>query len=42
VTYIMARGADKVVMGEREIANNMLDSINIGMAMPPRAEGCTI
>lgn len=31
VTYIMDRGADKVVMGEREIAHNMLDSINIGM-----------
>lgn len=31
VTYIMDRGADKVVMGEREIAHNMLDSINLGM-----------
>ncbi len=30
VSYIMARGADKVVMGEREIANNMLNSINLG------------
>lgn len=38
VTYIMARGANKVVMGEREIANNMLDSINIGMEIPPNAE----
>ncbi|WAS99913.1 YbaL family putative K(+) efflux transporter [Rouxiella chamberiensis] len=34
VTYIMARGANKVVMGEREIANNMLDSINLGMEIP--------
>lgn len=34
VTYIMARGANKVVMGEREIANNMLDSINLGMDIP--------
>ncbi len=29
VTYIMERGANRVVMGEREIANNMLDSINL-------------
>ncbi|MEG3134756.1 YbaL family putative K(+) efflux transporter [Rouxiella sp. T17] len=42
VTYIMARGANKVVMGEREIANNMLDSINIGMEIPPNAESNAI
>lgn len=31
VTYIMERGANKVVMGEREIASSMLDSINLGI-----------
>ncbi|MBF6635268.1 Kef family K(+) transporter [Rouxiella silvae] len=40
VTYIMARGANKVVMGEREIANNMLDSLNIGQEIPPKPESC--
>ena len=40
VTYIMARGANKVVMGEREIANNMLDSLNIGQEIPPQPESC--
>jgi monovalent cation:H+ antiporter-2, CPA2 family len=29
VTYIMERGADRVVMGEREIANSMLDMLQI-------------
>ncbi|EIC82945.1 YbaL family putative K(+) efflux transporter [Serratia sp. M24T3] len=40
VSYIMARGADKVVMGEREIANNMLNSINLGkdISINPWAE----
>ena len=42
VTYIMARGANKVVMGEREIANNMLNSINLGMQIPPNAESNAI
>lgn len=42
VAYIMARGANKVVMGEREIANNMLDSLHLDHAPPPRAEGCPI
>ncbi|KAB7898057.1 Kef family K(+) transporter [Rouxiella sp. S1S-2] len=42
VTYIMARGANKVVMGEREIANNMLDSLNIGQEIPPQPESCPV
>ncbi len=42
VTYIIERGADKVVMGEREIAHNMLDSINVGMAIPGKTEGCPL
>lgn len=42
VAYIMARGANKVVMGEREIANNMLDSLHLDHSPPPRAEGCPI
>ncbi|MGA5654380.1 YbaL family putative K(+) efflux transporter [Rahnella contaminans] len=29
VTYIMERGADRVVMGEREIANSMIDMLQI-------------
>ncbi|AYA08102.1 YbaL family putative K(+) efflux transporter [Rahnella aceris] len=29
VTYILERGADRVVMGEREIANSMLDMLQI-------------
>ncbi|MFU2318584.1 YbaL family putative K(+) efflux transporter [Rahnella sp. PCH160] len=29
VTYIMERGADRVVMGEREIANSMVDMLQI-------------
>jgi CPA2 family monovalent cation:H+ antiporter-2 len=29
VTYIMERGADRVVMGEREIANSMVDMLHI-------------
>jgi len=42
VTYIKARGANKVVMGEREIANNMLDSLNIGQEIPPQPESCPV
>jgi CPA2 family monovalent cation:H+ antiporter-2 len=29
VTYILERGADRVVMGEREIANSMLGMLQI-------------
>ncbi|MFZ4834456.1 YbaL family putative K(+) efflux transporter [Rouxiella sp. Mn2063] len=31
VTYIMDRGADKVVMGEREIANSMLSMLQVDL-----------
>jgi len=31
VTYIMDRGADKVVMGEREIANSMLSMLKVDL-----------
>ncbi len=42
VTYIMERGADRVVMGEREIANSMLHVLEEEIAQNPIVRECPI
>ncbi|WP_075180516.1 YbaL family putative K(+) efflux transporter [Pantoea sp. 1.19] len=36
VSYILERGADRVVMGEREIANSMMSILQVEPGSPPR------
>ncbi|ORM74237.1 Kef family K(+) transporter [Pantoea wallisii] len=42
VTYIMERGANRVVMGEREIANSMLNVLQEEIAQNPIVRECPI
>ncbi len=42
VTYIMERGANRVVMGEREIANSMLNVLEEEIAQNPIVRECPI
>ncbi|KOC89963.1 YbaL family putative K(+) efflux transporter [Winslowiella iniecta] len=42
VEYIMERGADRVVMGEREIANSMLNMLKLELETEPQPEQCPI
>ncbi|MCU5771965.1 Kef family K(+) transporter [Erwiniaceae bacterium BAC15a-03b] len=42
VEYIMERGADRVVMGEREIANSMLNMLQLELEKDPQPQECPI
>ncbi|WNN45419.1 YbaL family putative K(+) efflux transporter [Winslowiella toletana] len=42
VEYIMERGADRVVMGEREIANSMLNMLKLDLETEPQPQQCPI
>ncbi|HAB72599.1 MAG TPA: cation:proton antiport protein, partial [Pantoea sp.] len=42
VEYIMARGATRVVMGEREIASSMLRMLEAEIAERPIVRACPI
>ena len=42
VTYIMERGANRVIMGEREIANSMLDILETEIEEQPLSRQCPV
>jgi len=42
VEYIMERGADRVVMGEREIANSMMNMLKIDVENVQQPAQCPI
>ncbi|WP_294911077.1 YbaL family putative K(+) efflux transporter [Tatumella sp. UBA2305] len=42
VTYIMERGANRVIMGEREIANSMLDILETEIEEQPLSQQCPV
>ncbi|ARU93296.1 YbaL family putative K(+) efflux transporter [Tatumella citrea] len=42
VTYIMERGANRVIMGEREIANSMLDILETEIEEQPVSRECPV
>ncbi len=42
VTYIMERGANRVIMGEREIANSMLDILETEIEEQPVSQQCPV